>query len=98
MEHHGNCHVDAVEKVATAQERSTVMETRLAVWGMGCPNCSMRVRNALLQQSGVVDAHVDHLSGRALVSHNPDMVSIDALLTAVAGAGNGHHQYRAAVI
>ncbi|MGA9533684.1 MAG: cation transporter [Anaerolineales bacterium] len=97
MEHHGNCHVEAVEKVATEHERSNLIETRLAIWGMGCPNCSMRVRNALLQQSGVVDAHVDHQSGAAMVRHNPDMVTLAALLGAGAGAGNGHHQYRAAL-
>lgn len=96
MEHHGNCHVEAIDKVATAQEQSNVTETYLLVWGMGCPNCSMRVRNALLQQPGVVAANVDHLSGRAVVQHNPDMASVEVLLGAVAGAGNGHHEYRAA--
>lgn len=96
MEHHGNCHVEAIEKVATPQEQSNVTDTYLMVWGMGCPNCSMRVRNALLQQPGVLEANVDHMSGRALVRHNPDMASVDILLDAVAAAGNGHHEYRAA--
>jgi copper chaperone CopZ len=98
MEHHGNCHVEAIEKIATVQEQSKVVDTRLLVWGMGCPNCSMRVRNALLMQPGVVAAKVDHMSGLASVRHNPDMASLDALLGAVVSAGNGHHQYRAAAV
>ncbi len=90
------CHVDPVVKAVTAEERGSTRTVLLAVWGMGCPNCSARVRNSLLRLHGVTEALVDHQVGAAQVSFNPALATIPALLQAVAAAGgDGRHEYRA---
>ncbi len=91
-----NCHVDPIQKTATAEEQQNVTTARLAVWGMGCPNCAARVRNSLISLAGVVDAYVDHNAGLAQVSFNPNFTNVRALIDAVARAGgDGRHEYRA---
>jgi copper chaperone CopZ len=98
MPHQGNCHIEAINRVPDPKEYETLTDTLLFVWGMGCPNCAMRVRNALVSQDGVIDAQVDHFSGRALVRHNPNLVQPEGLLRLVESAGNdGHHRYSAAL-
>ncbi len=94
-----NCHVDPIDKKATASELSQVKIGLLAVQGMGCPNCAARVRNGLVRQTGVIDARVDHELGMAQVAYNPGLVTIQDLIQAVINAGNdGRHEYRAELI
>lgn len=94
-----HCHVEPLQKAPTAEEQAQVIETRLAIWGMGCPNCANRVRNSLLGLEGVIQADVNHLYGEATVRHNPSMASLDQLIAAVAAAGgDGHHEYSAALL
>lgn len=98
MDHSGNCHVPPVQRIPTAEESAMSEESVLQVWGMGCANCAMRVRNSLISQRGVLAAEVDHQKGLALVQHNPDLAPLSSLLTAVEAAGNdGRHNYRAAI-
>lgn len=94
MNMEGHCHVDVVERNPSLEELEDISETKLLVSGMGCPNCALRVRNALILCQGVVDARVDHVSGQALIRFNPKMVSLGDLIDAVSIAGNGsHHRY-----
>lgn len=94
-----NCHVEPVNKIATADEQKKAVLTMLAVSGMGCPNCANRVRNSLLSLNGVVDAYVDHTAGVAQVKFNPDLASVEALIGAVARAGgDGRHEYGAKLL
>lgn len=95
-----NCHVEPVEKVATADERQKIETVVLAVSGMGCPNCANRVHNSLISLQGVVDAYVDHTAGAAQVNFNPDLASVEALIGAVASAGgnDGRHEYGARLV
>ncbi len=87
-----------MNRVPDPKELEDQKDTLLFIWGMGCPNCAMRVRNALVSQNGVIDAQVDHRSGRALVRHNPNMVQADLLPRLVESAGNdGRHRYTAAL-
>jgi copper chaperone CopZ len=96
---HRNCHLDPVHKTPAQEELATVTDTVLRVSGMGCPTCAMRVRNALVSQTGVIDAQVDHVGGRALVRYNPHMLAPQDLLPLVEAAGNdGRHTYRAVLI
>ena len=91
-----NCHVDLIQKTATAEEQETATTAVLAVWGMGCPNCAARVRNSLIALTGVVEAYVDHTAGMAQVNFNPNLTSLPALVEAVAQAGgDGRHEYQA---
>lgn len=87
------CHVEPVQKSATAEELQTVKELTLVVWGMGCPNCAMRVRNGLVALRGVVRADVDHLTGMTNVAFNPTLLSVTDLEDAVERAGDAarHH-------
>ncbi len=94
-----NCHVDPIQKTATAEERQATTATLLAVQGMGCPNCAARVRNSLLSLAGVVEAKVVLDLAIADVTYNPGLTNVPALIRAVAGAGgDGRHEYRAEVI
>lgn len=94
-----NCHVEPVQKIASAEERQLVETALLAVWGMGCPNCAARVRNKLLTLNGVVNAYVDHAKGLAAIAYNPDLATVDLLISAVTLAGNdGRHEYGARLL
>ena len=91
-----NCHVELVQKIATAEEQQATTVVIFGVQGMGCPNCAARVRNSLLGLKGVTEADVDHVTGTADVEFNPHLVTIATLFEAVGQAGNdGRHQYRA---
>lgn len=94
-----NCHVEPVEKTVdrTAVEQSQA--AYLAVWGMGCPTCAMRVRNSLLNTDGVLLAEVHLEQGIAAVAFDEERVTAPALVEAVAAAGNdGRHHYEAKLI
>ena len=94
MEH--NCHVDTVQKIVTAKEREVTETILLAIQGMGCPNCAMRVYNSLIASTGVISASVNHIVGIAQVTFNPNLIGITELLDAIAKAGNdGRHSYSA---
>lgn len=91
-----NCHVEPIQKQARASELSNVKRNWLAVTGMGCPNCSNRVRNSLLGLEGVSAALVDHQRGVAIVDFNPTMTTLIDLARAVSAAGgDGRHEYSA---
>ena len=91
-----NCHVEPVQKIASAEERQLIETALLAVWGMGCPNCAARVRNNLLTLNGVVNAYVDHVNGLAAIAYNPDLATVDLLISSVCLASNdGRHEYGA---
>ena len=93
------CYVVPIQKIATAEECYRLEMALLTVWGMGCPNCAARVRNSLLSLNGVVNAFVDHITGMAGVAFNPQLVSVEMLLGAVAHAGNdGRHEYGAQLL
>ncbi len=89
-----NCHVEPVQKQATAQEQSRLTDVRMLIWGMGCPNCAARVRNSLLSVHGVVEAIIDHNTGVGRVFYNPTLVAGQDLERAVSAAGgDGRHEY-----
>lgn len=91
-----NCHVETIQKTATDVERAVEETVVLAVWGMGCPNCAIRVRNSLISLQGVTEAYVDHSIGSAKIFYNPYLVKVENLLNAVRQAGgDGRHEYGA---
>lgn len=94
-----NCHVDPIEKPLDREALDTAMIAYLAVWGMGCPRCAMRVRNGLLNQDGVLMADVYLERGIAKAAYDPQQITTDDLVLAVASAGNdGRHHYQAKFI
>lgn len=96
---HESCHVAPIEKDVDAAALARASEVVLAVRGMGCPTCAVRVRNALLRLRGVLSAFVVLREGSATVYVDPALISTAELLEAVslAGVESGHH-YIAAVV
>jgi|Deesub1362A_J573_1020465.scaffolds.fasta_scaffold05512_5 copper chaperone CopZ len=99
MSEEHDCHVEPISKPITAEAKARADQVFLAVWGMRCPNCAMRVRNSLLQLEGVLEAEVSHINGIAQVLYDREKVDVLALAKAVASAGgDGRHSYRAVPI
>ena len=99
MSEHENCHVDPLEKPIDRQSIESAMAVYLQVGGMGCPNCAMRVRNGLLGLEGVFAAEVELSQGLAAAAFDPERVTSEDLIQAVANAGNdGRHHYMARLI
>lgn len=91
-----NYHIEPLHKRVTAAEYHKTRLALLAVTGMGCPNCAARVRNSLIALHGVTNVLVDHITGNAQVTFNPDLIAFPALMEAVSQAGNDErHTYRA---
>ena len=95
-----NCYVEPIYKNAVSdEERRKADSALLAVRGMGCENCATRVRNSLLSLDGVYGVDVYLNMATAEVSYDSKKVSADALVNAVARAGNdGRHEYRAELV
>ena len=95
-----NCYVEPIYKNAVSdEERRKADSALLAVRGMGCENCATRVRNSLLSLDGVYGVDVYLNMATAEVSYDSKKVSVDALVNAVARAGNdGRHEYRAQLV
>jgi len=99
MNEHENCHVDPLEKPLDPNALSTALIAYLAVEGMGCPRCAMRVRNGLLSLDGVLIVEVQLEQGIAAAAYEPNRVNPNELLWAVVGAGNDdRHNYSAQLI
>ena len=99
MSEHANCHVEPVEKPFDPAALASAEMAYLAVWGMGCPRCAMRVRNGLLGLDGVLTAEIFLADGLAVAAYDPARIVADDLVTAVAAAGNdGRHRYQARMI
>ena len=105
--HHGqvapdrdeNCHVDPLQKSLDQSDLEGAVAAYLAVSGMGCPNCATRVSNGLLGLEGVLAVHVDLKQGLAVTAYDPEFVSPEDLIQAVANAGrDGRHHYGAQFI
>ena len=95
-----NCYVEPLYKnIASDDELRKAGSALLAVRGMGCENCAMRVRNSLLSLDGVYGVDVYLNMAMAEISYDSKKVSADALVNAVSNAGNdGRHEYRAQLI
>lgn len=90
------CFVKPIHKRVTAEEYMHQRIALLAISDMGCPHCAGRVHNKLIALYGVTNVTVEHLTGRAEVTFNPNLVHFQALLEAVANAdADGQHQYEA---
>lgn len=93
------CQVDPIQKTPTAEEQQVLTTALLAVWGLDCPNCVVRVRNGLLARYGVVDVDIAFELGTAEVLFNPNLTNIPALISTVGQAGGDwEHQYFAVLL
>lgn len=95
MNHHGNCHVEPINKPLNREALTKATAVYLAVSGMGCPRCAMRVHNSLISLDGVLLADIRLETATALIAYDPQRVGIAKLEQAVAATGNdGRHNYR----
>ncbi len=93
------CQITPVQKSISEEEKLTTQVTYLAISGLNCPNCALRVKNALLNKFGVIDALIDHADGLGEVIFNPDIIHRSDLVNIVSNAGNdGTHSYSAIII
>lgn len=70
----------------------------LKIEGWTCASCEKDIRRALLAVPGVKHADVRYALGGAVVTVEPNRVSQEQLIKAVASAGNILSSYRATVI
>jgi len=99
MNHDSNCHVELIHKPFDEKDVASISKARLSVSGMGCPNCVIRVRNAILQLDGVNWVDADLETGVIQVAYNAERISPAQFMPAVTAAGNdGRHNYRATLI
>ena len=91
-----NYHVDPSVKQMVQAASYTVRTAILAISGMDCPQCIMRVRNGLLNLRGVLLANAYLASCIAVVAYDPGRVTAVNLTGAVAEASlEGRHYYQA---
>lgn len=94
-----NCHVEPIHKTVLDHVIQSADRILLSISGMGCQNCVTRVRNSLVTLDGVYDADVLLNMRVAEIYFDETKVSTEAIIQAVAGAGNdGRHHYQAQVI
>ncbi|MFH1186504.1 MAG: heavy-metal-associated domain-containing protein [Chloroflexota bacterium] len=94
-----NCRVDPFHKPASAKQIRAAERALLAIGGMGCASCAMRVRNSLISMEGVYAVDVLLNLALAEVLYDSTRVSADALKDAVRRAGDdGRHEYHAEMI
>lgn len=99
MTQHDNCQVEPIEKLLDYTTIEGASVAYLAVSGMGCPRCAIRVQNGLLNLDGVLLAEAQLESGIAMAAYDPSCMSSDDLISAIDAAGNdGRHHYVATLI
>ena|SRR3989339_50475 len=98
MEHDSNCHVELFHKPFDEKDLSSISKAGLLISGLGCPNCVIRVRNAILQLDGVNWVNIDLETGRAQVAYDATKISPEKFIPAVAAADpQGRHHYQAVI-
>jgi len=60
---------------------------RLITTGMHCSSCSMLVDITLGEVEGVIESRTDHATGLTVVTYDDAVVTVDALIEAIRGAG-----------
>ncbi len=65
----------------------TIRNTTLRSDEFSCPSCVSKIETKLNGLEGVENAEVKFSSGRILVAHDPDKVSVRDLVDAVAAVG-----------
>ena len=60
---------------------------RLSTTGMHCGSCAMLIDLTLGELEGVTEVSTDYTTGASQVTFDPEVVSVDDLVTAVRSAG-----------
>lgn len=62
---------------------------QFAVTGMHCPSCSKLIEMDLADVAGVESVSVDHRTGLAELTYDDSLVSVEAIIAAIARSGYG---------
>jgi Cu+-exporting ATPase len=82
--------IQLTEAAASSPQTSDITETaELAISGMTCASCVMRVENKLKKVPGVRDAAVNLATERAMITYDPAQTDAASLVQAVEAAGYG---------
>lgn len=68
-------------------DSAALKKTTLRSSEFSCPSCIEKIETKLNGLNGVESAEVKFASGRVIVSHNPELVSVRDLVDAVAKVG-----------
>ena len=60
---------------------------KLYISGMTCINCQTRIASALNNRSGITEVSVSYETGTAEFSYDPEMVSLDQIITMIGDLG-----------
>jgi mercuric ion binding protein len=71
----------------------TSQTVKLKVTGITCAGCSKHIHEALIEQEGILDNQVEYPGDLAIVTYNPDKITVQKIIETVVTAG-----YRAEVV
>ncbi len=77
----------AFNKVPTQEQESASSQVTLALEGMTCASCVMRIEKGLKKVPGVENASVNLATERATVTYNPQETDVDRLVQKVEAVG-----------
>src|SRR5215469_6872078 len=77
--------LDVSSETGAAETPSSAIT--LALEGMSCASCALRIEKGLKKVPGVADAAVNFATERATVSYDPTRASVDDLLAKVKATG-----------
>src|SRR5579875_3113040 len=74
---------------ASAQhdQHQPTQQTTLAIEGMTCASCSMRIEKGLKKLPGILDAQVNLATERGTVTYDPQQTDIEQMLQKVEALG-----------
>lgn len=79
---------DTASSITAATDTDTdTVQTTLRAEGFSCPSCVAKIEKRLHALPGVEHATVHFASARVEVTHDPSVVTADALAAAVTDAG-----------
>ncbi len=68
-------------------EATTTVKTMFRAEGFSCPSCVTKIEKSLVRVPGVEEVKVRFTSSRIEVDHDPEVVSVDDLVSAIGKAG-----------
>ncbi|MGQ0712324.1 MAG: metal-binding (seleno)protein [Gemmatimonadaceae bacterium] len=80
----------AIVSIATASVRDAAVDPKtvtLNVTGMTCGGCAIATRKVLERLEGVKEAEVSYEDQRAVVTYDPDRVTVEQMIAAVKKLG-----------
>ncbi len=75
------------QHVTVADESPPGAHVQVGISGMTCASCALRIEKGLRQYPGVVGAHVNFGTEKATVQFDPQLVSIDQLMSKIQDIG-----------